>query len=261
MATVSSRADLAATAQPLNGIDTIILAGGLGTRLSQVLPRRQKVLADVDGKPFLGKLIDFYAAAGSGRIVLALGYRSDDVEDFIRQFCGATRLIASVEPEPRGTAGALRHALALVQSGTVLVANGDSFADVDLAALIALHRSRRSKVTIALAYVDDVRRYGRVLFEGDGGVVCFEEKPDPASNGAELAGYINAGIYLIEREVIATLPGDRVISLERDVFPPLIGGGLYAFGARVPFIDIGTPESWSKANDFFAEMRRRKNER
>jgi len=261
MATVSSRADPAATARPLNGIDTIILAGGLGTRLSQVLPGRQKVLAEVDGRPFLGKLIEFYAAAGSSRIVLALGYRSDDVEDFIRQYRGAARLITSVEPEPRGTAGALRHALALVESGTVLVANGDSFADVDLAALLALHRARRSMVTIALAYVDDVRRYGRVLFESDGGVVCFEEKPDPAGNESEFAGYINAGIYLIEREVIATLPGDRVISLERDVFPRLIGGGLYALGARASFIDIGTPESWSKANDFFAERKRRKDER
>jgi len=258
MATAFSHADGEDRPRPLAGIDAVILAGGLGTRLRSVLPDRQKVLAEVEGQPFLGKLIDFYAGAGATRIVLALGHRSGDVESYVRDYEAPWDLIASVEPEPRGTGGALRHALPHLQSDTVLVANGDSFAIVDLAALVDLHVSRRSTITMALTFADDVARYGRVVFDGDGAVERFEEKPTGSGGGVKNSGYINAGVYLIEREIIAALPSDRAISLERDVFPQRIEQGLYALDARVPFIDIGTPESWRSANDFFANIEKLK---
>jgi len=253
MATAFSRDDAVAE-RPLAGIDAVILAGGLGTRLRSVLPDRQKVLANVGGAPFLKKLVDFYAAAGASRIVLALGYRATDVEEFIDHNSGTARVIASIETEPLGTGGALRLALPELQSETVLVANGDSFADVDLAALLHLHRARRSEITLALAFVDDMRRYGRVVVDGRGAVIRFEEKSEAA---AAQAGYINAGVYLMQREVIAALPGGRKLSLEHEVFPSRIGNGLHAMEQRIPFIDIGTPESWAAANDFFAAFEKR----
>lgn len=251
MATASLRAD-----QPLAGIDTVILAGGLGTRLRSVLPDRQKVLADVGGRPFLGKLIDFYAAAGTPRIVLALGYRSADVEQFIARYRGTLKLVISVEPQPRGTAGALRHALPSLQSDTVLVANGDSFADVDLAALVRFHRARRSAITLALAHVAEVSRYGQVVFEENGMVSGFLEKP-PAEDG-QIAGYISAGIYLIDRKVISEIAVDRSVSLEREIFPQWMGRGMFALAGDVSFIDIGTPDSWAAAGEFFTALERKR---
>ncbi len=186
MATASSPAEATAATLPLAGIDAVILAGGLGTRLRAVLPDRQKVMAEIGGRPLLGRLIDFYAAAGAARIVLALGYRSDDVEDFIRRHGGQSHVIASVEPEPRGTGGALRYALPQVRSQTVLIANGDSFADVDFAKLIALHHARGGPITLALTCVNDVSRYGRVLFDNNSAVTRFEESRPlgPASQTA-----------------------------------------------------------------------------
>jgi NDP-sugar pyrophosphorylase family protein len=258
MATASSPANpaiatrLAATV--LAGVDVVILAGGFGTRLRAVLPDRQKVVANVGGQPFLGKLIEFYSAAGAQRIILALGYRAEDVQAAVGGFAGVADVVASIEPEPRGTGGALRHALAYLRSDTVLVANGDSFAAVDLAALMRLHREKHSPATIALAHVEDISRYGRVVVDEAGAVIRFEEKPAAGAGRPAEAGYINAGIYLIERSVIAALPDDRAISLEREVFPQLIGRGMYGLAAEVPFIDIGTPESWEAADRFFAAL-------
>lgn len=256
MATASSGVETsAAGTRPLAGIDTVILAGGLGTRLRSVLPDRQKVLADVGGNPFLQKLIDHYFDAGTGRIVLALGYRATEVEKFISHNFGTARITASIEPEPLGTGGALRYALPKVQSDTVLVANGDSFADIDLAALLHFHRTQGSKITLALAFVDDMRRYGRVSIDDRGAVISFEEK---RADGVAESGYINAGVYLIEREVIAAIPSSQKISLEHDVFPARVGKDLYAYKQHASFIDIGTPESWAVAGEFFAELEKRR---
>src|SRR5262245_43236829 len=201
MATASSHADVAATVPPRFGIDAVILAGGLGTRLRRALPDRQKVLADIGGRPLLGRLIDFYTGAGAARIVLALGYRSDEVEGYVRGYGNQSHVIASVEPEPRGTGGALRHALPQVRSDTVLVATGDSFVDVDFTRLLGLRRARGSSITLALTYVDDVSRYGRVLFDEAGAVTHFEEKPPTGTGQPDSSGYINAGVYLIDHNI------------------------------------------------------------
>lgn len=251
MATAFLPAEVAVE-KPLAGVNVVILAGGLGTRLRSVLPDRQKVMADVEGQPFLGRLIGLYARAGAKRIVLALGYRSSDVEEFISRFQEPVELIASIEAEPLGTGGALRLALAHIESKTVLVSNGNPFAAVDLSALRDLHAARDGAITLALAEVSDASRYGRVAVDDRGAVTSFAEKAQGQS------GSVNAGVYLVERSVIAQLPSGRAISLERDVFPQWIGRGLYALHGNVPFIDIGTPELWAAADAFFAGLEARK---
>jgi len=138
------------------------------------------------------------------------------------------------------------------------VANGDSFADLDFMRLLYLHRARGSSITLVLTYVDDVSRYGRVLVDGDGAVTSFEEKPPAAGDRPNGSGYINAGVYLIERKIINALPPEIPLSLERDVFPHWIGRGIYALAQRVPFIDIGTPESWAIASNFFEAIEKRR---
>jgi NDP-sugar pyrophosphorylase family protein len=258
MAIAFSPADShAAQSRLLRGIDCVLLAGGLGSRLRPVLEGRQKVLAEVAGRPFLRHLIDFYAAAGAERIVLALGYRAADGEQFMRDFRGEAELIASIESEPRGTGGAVRHALPLLRTQTVLVANGDSFAPVDIGALLRLHRERAGAITIALTRADDTGRYGRVMIDDAGAVIQFREKAVPKPGVPGTAGLINAGIYLIERRVIANMPQDRPISLEREVFPQWVGRGLFGLASGIPFIDIGTPDSWAEAEDFFASLARK----
>jgi NDP-sugar pyrophosphorylase family protein len=263
MATSSSRADARAPRRdtippPLADVDVVILAGGLGTRLRTVLPDRQKVMADAAGRPFLANLIDFYVAAGAKRIVLALGHRAGDVEVFARQFKTKAELVTSVEPEARGTAGALRHALPLLRTGTVLVANGDSFADVDLNALRRLHQDRQSAITLALALVGNVSRYGLVIVDRHGAVTHFDEKPATESSSPGTPGHINAGIYFLETDVIAEIPAGIPISLEREVFARYVGRGLHAMAISTSFIDIGTPESWASVDSFFATLAKRK---
>lgn len=232
----------------------MILAGGLGSRLQSVLPDRQKVVGTVAGRPFLHHLLNQFADAGVGRFVLALGHHAGQVAEAGRGWGRSdVEIVASVEPMPLGTAGALRHALAALRSDTVLVANGDSYARADLAAMLAFHRARQARITLLLIPVRNADRYGRVRTDADGAVLAFEEKPVDAGDFAGPAA-VNGGIYLMERAAVAAIPAGRPVSLEREVFPAYVGKGLYGHLQAVPFIDIGTPESWSAAAGFFADL-------
>jgi NDP-sugar pyrophosphorylase family protein len=119
--------------------------------------------------------------------------------------------------------------------------NGDSIADVPLKALVEYHTQKRAVATIALAEVPDVARYGAVVLGPDGQIVRFKEK------SVEGKGWVNAGIYVLEREVVANIPSERQVSLERDVFERLTGCGLYGFPFNGFFIDVGTPEAYNEA--------------
>lgn len=233
--------------------DVLILAGGRGTRLNEAVPDRQKVLADVAGRPFLGTIIRYFADWGAKRIVLATGYHAEQVTEFgARPEFAGLDLVISREDRPLGTGGAVRQAAQFINSARLVVANGDSFAAVDLAELLALHDRRSAQMTMALTHRDDVSRYGVVETESDGSVVSFVEKPQ--SPGAKRAGDINAGIYVMERHLLAELSPTTPLSLETDVMPGLVGRGLYALRTQAPFIDIGTPESWRAAPEFFQAL-------
>jgi NDP-sugar pyrophosphorylase family protein len=228
--------------------DAIVLAGGLGSRLREALPNRQKVTAPIGGKPFLSKLIDWLTKAGIGRIVLAAGHRASDVEAVAAAYSGRKPAVSvSVEPAPLGTGGAARLALQMTGSDPLLVLNGDSFADIDLAALRQFHSARHARVSLALVAAPSASRYGLVETDSDGAVRAFSEKPAAAGGGA-----INAGVYLFERAALSALPEQIPLSLERDVFPGLINHGLYAMLFDAAFIDIGTPESLQAAAGFFS---------
>ncbi|MBI3453596.1 MAG: NTP transferase domain-containing protein [Rhodospirillales bacterium] len=228
--------------------DAIVLAGGLGTRLAAVLPNRQKVTAEVAGTPFVVRIIDWLAAAGVRRVVLALGHHAGEVEKIVtgRAWPGVA-VVAAVESEPLGTGGALRNALSRTASDPVIVLNGDSFAAIDPQALVAFHRNMRAKLTMALVSVPRAGRYGVVETGDDGAVTAFVEKPADAGEAR-----INAGIYVVSRAVAAGIAAGRAVSLEREIFPAMVGHGFYACGFNAPFIDIGTPESLAAAQTFFA---------
>lgn len=234
----------------LDSIDAVILAGGLGTRLRPALPDTQKVMAPVAGAPFLARLVAQITSAGGRRIVLALGHRAPDVTRWIERTDLPAELIASFEPAPLGTGGALRHALPHILSKTVVVMNGDSFAAADLGALTAFHHERAAAITLLLAPVEDTARYGTVALAEDGQVRAFREKDAARAGPAP----VNAGIYVFARSVIEAIPQDRSVSLEKEVFPDYCGRGLYAQRQDVPFLDIGTAEHWRAADRFFASL-------
>jgi NDP-sugar pyrophosphorylase family protein len=231
----------------LSEIDVVILAGGLGTRLRRVLPNTPKVMAPVDGKPFLRYVIDRLGRSGARRVVLSLGHLADDVVDYVDgQDWHGIEVVSHVEPEPMGTGGALREVLPLVGSGTVMAMNGDAFARAGLDSFVDFHRSSGATISILLTFVHDVGRYGVVEADDDGRVRSFDEKPQSGDGG----GYVNAGVYLFQRTAIEGIATGRPVSLEREVFPRECGRGLYGFRGSFPFIDIGTPESYGSAGEF-----------
>jgi D-glycero-alpha-D-manno-heptose 1-phosphate guanylyltransferase len=236
------------------GIDALILAGGMGTRLRSVLPGKQKVVAPVDGQPFLLRLIMALYQVGVRRIILALGYRAEDVLSEINGLVPSdVQIISSIEKEMLGTAGALRNALPLIISETVLVANGDSFIDGDLPSFIAFHRGCKAQISMLLCEVPDISRYGSVFLDDSGQVLEFLEK----RIDIQKPGVINAGVYLIDKNVIESFP-HGTISLEKDTFPKYCGKGLYGLRQEESFIDIGTPEDYARAAAFFAANKRSK---
>ena len=234
--------------QDLTTVSAAILAGGLGTRLRAIVADRPKVLVEIGGRPFLAYLLDHLAVSGIQHVVLCTGYLGEQVLELFGKSFGHLKLRYSRESSSLGTAGALRLALPLVASETVLILNGDSFCQFELDSFWAWHRDRRADATLLLARVTDTARYGRVHVDQDGRVLSFEEK-----GGGGGPGWISAGVYLIKRHLLDGIPVNREVSIEREMFPAWckagIVGGYQTDGA---FLDIGTPESLAQAERFFA---------
>jgi histidinol-phosphate phosphatase family protein len=237
--------------EALGRVTAFVLAGGFGSRLRAAIPDRQKVVAPVGGRPVLTRILDQLAGAGVRRAVLGVGYLADQVRDLLGRSYDGMELVYSEEPEPLGTAGALRHARGLLDGDPVLVLNGDSYVEANLAAFLAWHRARRATASLMLARVPDPGRYGTVEADPSGRVTAFREKAAGAT-GPAAAAWVNAGVYLLGRPVIDALPARVPISFERDVFPTLVDAGLSAYRGGGRFIDIGTPESYTEAQAFFS---------
>jgi NDP-sugar pyrophosphorylase family protein len=238
-------------AQCLATLDVLVIAGGLGTRIQSALGDTPKLLAPIGGRPYLAYLLDWLRRFGAKRIVLGLGYRAQAVIDFLERNKSSyddLAMITVTEPEPLGTAGAIRFARANLRSDPVLVMNGDSFADADLCAFVAHHRRVRAKATLLCAEVDDAGRYGRVELDGEGRIRGFIEK-DPSFRGRSA---VSAGVYLFSAALLDEIVAGGAVSLERDVFGQAASCSLNAFSGRYAFIDIGTPESLKLAERLFA---------
>ena len=234
--------------QCLAALDVLVIAGGLGTRISAVLGDTPKLLAPVSGRPYLAYLLDWLRRFGAKRVVLGLGHKAQAVVDFLKHDPSShddLTIVPLIEPQPLGTAGAVRFARQSLQSDPVLIMNGDSFADADLCALVAHHRRAGAKATLLCAEVDDAGRYGRVELDSRGRIRGFVEK-DPHFHGSSA---VNAGVYLFSAELLDEIAAGNASSLEREVFARAPSGSLDAFTGRFPFIDIGTPESLARAGE------------
>lgn len=221
----------------------LLLVGGLGTRLRSAIPSVPKPLASVGKKSFLELLIRQLKHQGIRRLIMCTGYLADQVENEFGDGRGLDIEISySKELEPLGTAGAAK--LAQSYLGNVsqfLVMNGDSFLEIDLRHFIQFHRDRNALVSMAVVRVEDSSRYGTVQVDSNQKVIGFLEKA-----GRNGPGLVNGGVYVFDPRVFEYIP-DGPASLEKDVFPRLLGKGVYALEHRGMFIDIGTPEDYAKA--------------
>jgi NDP-sugar pyrophosphorylase family protein len=233
----------------LEAQEALILAGGLGTRLRAVVSDRPKPLADVDGRPFLERLLDQLDRHGFRRAILCVGYRGEQVREQLGERHGNLDLEYSIELEPLGTGGALRNAAPMLRSAHVLALNGDSYCDMDLAAFAAAHLGYGGDATVAVLHRDDRSRSGAVDLAADGRVLAFAARPTTAD-----PGLINAGLYMFRRGAIEAIPEGRAVSLEAEVLPALAARrALFGWRVESDFIDIGTPESYRTAPKFFAD--------
>jgi mannose-1-phosphate guanylyltransferase len=225
-------------------VQALVLAGGEGTRLRPLTLTLPKPVIPLAGRPFLSFMLDWLRRHGVDEVLLSCGYRSHDVERVLGDIHGGMRLRYVVEDEPLGTAGPLRLAAdAGVLDERVLVLNGDCLTDIDLTAELAQHEATGALATLALVAVEDTASYGVVPTLDDGQVEAFLEKqagPPPTNR-------INAGAYVLEREVVERVPPGRAVSIEREVFPEIVGRGLYGYLSDGYWIDIGTPERYLQA--------------
>jgi mannose-1-phosphate guanylyltransferase len=231
-------------------MQALILAGGEGTRLRPLTYTVPKPVLPLAGRPHIAYVIDWLARHGVDDVVVSCGHLAGGIRDALAGLVGA-RLHFAEEPDPRGTAGAIRFAEDLL-ADRFFVLNGDVLCDLDLGALIERHRSAGARATIALNPVDDPSTYGLVRRREDGEILEFLEKPDPSEIDTD---EVNAGAYLLERSVLEEIPPDREVSIEREVFPRLVGDGLYGVRLEGYWIDIGTPGRFRQANWDILERR------
>lgn len=224
----------------------VVLAGGLGSRLRPVVGDRPKVLAEVGGRPFLAYILDQLDQAGVREAVLCTGYLAAAISNTFGERYKSLTLRYSREAQPLGTGGALRQALPYCLSDPILVLNGDSFIQADLGAYLAWFYHNGLEAALLLTSVPNARRFGQVKVRPDGLILSFAEK-----SGPDQAGLINAGVYILKKSVILSIPAGESFSLEHQLFPQLMGKNLYGYVTRGSFIDIGTPESYLLAHEFF----------
>jgi NDP-sugar pyrophosphorylase family protein len=231
-----------------------VLAGGLGTRLRPVVADLPKVLAPVAGRPFLCHLLDHLRRYEVREVILLVGHGAGQVRAALGTSYQGVRLAYSVEDRALGTAGAVRLALPLLAWDRVLLLNGDSYAEADLHAFRREHEVRGA-ASLVLCRAADPSRFGSIEVDGRGRVLRFVEK-EALAQGPPRAGWINAGVYLLCRDLIAELPPGQPLSLERDVLPAWVErGGVHGHRDEGRFLDIGTPESYAAAEAFFAGPR------
>jgi len=234
---------------PDKNVTALILAGGLGTRLQSVLADQPKVLAPVAGRPFLSYLMDQLISAGFRQVILCTGYKGEQIRAAFGDQYKGLDIRYSQEPEPLGTGGALRFGLPLISTESVLATNGDSYAKCNLTDYLAWHFGNDLQASLLLTYLSDTSRYGRVEVDEEGRIKKFVEKgPGHGS------GWGNAGVYIFKRGLLESIPFGQPFSLEREFFPSLISKGLYGFRSEGAFIDIGTPESYALAQEFFPRV-------
>ncbi len=228
-------------------MQAVVLVGGEGTRLRPLTLETPKPMVPIMNVPFLERTLRRLKEAGIDDVILPAGYLPDAITSYFGDGTKlGMRLRYVIEETPLGTAGALKNIEHLID-GPFFVLNGDVLTSLDLRAMMAEHRRTKGVGTLHLIRVDDPSAFGVVVHDADGRIRSFVEKPkreDAPSND------VNAGTYLLEREVLAAIPAGRPVSIERETFPALIASGraLYAYTTDDYWIDLGRPEAYLGAH-------------
>lgn len=216
----------------------VILAGGAGERLRPVVDDLPKPMAPINGKPFLEFLLLQLVKWDIREIVLSVGYKKEIIKSYFKdgrdfdvniEYCD--------EEEPLGTGGAIKKCAELITDNHFIAMNGDSFLDINFNDLISCHNKTNAVATLGLPSVNNSERYGKVEMDGNGVITKFAEKQSAGS------GYINGGVYVINKKLIDVIP-DGKVSLENDVLPLFINKNIFGMAVNGYFIDIGVPETY-----------------
>ena len=233
-------------------VRAFVLCGGQGTRLRAVLADRPKSMALISGTPFLQLLLDRLRSQGLDDVILGTGYMADKIERCFgsgKKF--GLRIRYSREYDPLGTGGALKLAEPLI-SDPVFVLNGDSYVQWDVVPMLELFTAKEADLVIVVHPVADVARYGNIALDQKGRVTQFIEKGAAAG-----PGLINAGVYLLRKQIVRDLPANTALSLEREIFPRLLDRKVYGLISTGLFIDIGIPEDLQRAQTLLASHRQK----
>lgn len=236
-------------------MQAIVLVGGEGTRLRPLTERVPKPALTLVDRPFLAYMIEWLARHGVTEVVLACGFLPDVLREALagEEERAGVRIRYVVEPEPLGTAGAVRFAadaLGEELDEPFLALNGDVLTDLDLSALLRAHEERGAAATIGLHPVEDASAFGLVSSGEGGEVLAFLEK-----TGERKPGEVNAGMYALQRSVLDLVPPRANVSIEREVFPRLVGNGLHGLLLEGYWMDIGTPGRYLRASWDILERR------
>ena len=228
-------------------MQAVVLVGGEGTRLRPLTLTRPKPALPLVDRPFIRYLVEWLSRHGVDEVIMACGFRAEALRAALGDRLPDGPSISYLEePEPLGTAGPVRFAAdAGLLGESFMLLNGDLLADLDLTALQCQHADTGAVATIGLHPVDDPSSYGLVRRREDGEVLGFLEKPDPEEIDTD---EVNAGAYVLERPVVDLIPPGRAVSIEREVFPRLVGKGLYGRRLEGYWMDIGTPERYLQAS-------------
>jgi mannose-1-phosphate guanylyltransferase len=231
-------------------MQAVVLVGGEGRRLRPLTDTRPKPMMPLVDRPFVAHQLDHLRRHGITDVVFSCGYRPDALEAYFGDGSAlGMRVRYVVDPEPLGTAGAIKNAEGLLDGDTVVVLNGDILTDLDLGAMIARHRDLGAVGTLALTPVEDPSAFGLVRLHDDSSVEAFVEKPSREELRPGEPFRINAGTYLLEPAALAAIPAGRACSIEREVFPQLAASGrLFGFASSAYWRDIGTPASYLAAH-------------
>lgn len=231
-------------------MQSIVLAGGFGTRLQGVVKDLPKPMAPVNGKPFLTYILDYLSDYGYQKAILSVGYMHEKIENYFGNHYKSLTIEYAVETEPLGTGGGIVNAMQRCSSDNVLVLNGDTLFHVDLAAFETFHQQKGCLMSMVLRQMPDVGRYGSVQTDTEGRITLFAEK-----NTATGQGFINGGIYLINRQLFKKYPQSQKFSFEKDLMEKIYcSEPIFGFRSNAYFIDIGIPDDYARAQSELARF-------
>jgi len=231
----------------------LVLAGGFGTRLKEVIHDRPKVMAPVNGKPFLEYLIMTLRKNGISEVVVSIGYLGDFIRNHFKDGKNfGTKITYCVEERPLGTGGAVKRAARFFDD-TFLVLNGDTLCNVNYREIFDFHQKMKAAITICLVKRSNVKDVGLVEINKRGNIISFLEKSKEKGSG-----YVNAGLYFINPKIIRSSKWNGRFSLEKDFFPELAKiNKLFGFVVKKDFLDVGTPLGYKKTQDVLFRRRQK----